>query len=150
MMARWYESLFLVLEELGIGYVAFSPLANGLLSAKYGKDAAFEAGTDYRSVMPQFTPEGLERNRELLELLHRLAEEKQAAPAQISLAWMLCKKPYMVPIPGTRKPDRMRENAGAADIPLTAAEVQKLDAALDGMEMSDVFGGTKVVKGEEE
>lgn len=146
MMARWYESLFLVLEELGIGYVAFSPLANGLLSAKYGKDAAFEAGTDYRSVMPQFTPDGLERNRELLELLHRLAEEKQATPAQISLAWMLCKKPYIVPIPGTRKPDRMRENAGAADILLTAAEVQTLDAALDGMEMSDVFGGTQIKK----
>lgn len=150
MMARWYESLFPVLEELSIGYVAFSPLANGLLSAKYGKDAAFEAGTDYRSVMPQFTPEGLERNRELLELLHRLAEEKQATPAQISLAWMLCKKPYIVPIPGTRKPDRMRENAGAADIQLTAAEVQTLDAALDGMEMSDVFGGTKVIKNKEE
>lgn len=150
MMARWYESLFPVLEELNIGYVAFSPLANGLLSAKYGKDSVFETGTDYRSVMPQFTPEGLERNRELLELLHRLAEEKQAAPAQISLAWMLCKKPYIVPIPGTRRPDRMRENAGAADILLTAAEVQKLDAALDGMEMSDVFGGTKVIKNEEE
>ena len=101
MMARWYESLFPVLEELNIGYVAFSPLANGLLSAKYGKDSVFETGTDYRSVMPQFAPEGLERNRELLELLHRLAEEKQAAPAQISLAWMLCKKPYIVPIPGT-------------------------------------------------
>lgn len=146
MMARWYESLFPVLEELGIGYVAFSPLANGLLSAKYGKDAAFEAGTDYRSVMPQFTPDGLERNRELLELLHRLAEEKQATPAQISLAWMLCKKPYIVPIPGTRKPDRMRENAGAADILLTVAEVQTLDAALDSMEMSDVFGGTQIKK----
>lgn len=150
MMARWYESLFPVLEELNIGYVAFSPLANGVLSAKYGKDAAFEAGTDYRSVMPQFTPEGLERNRELLELLHRLAEEKQATPAQISLAWMLCKKPYIVPIPGTRKPERIRENAGAADIPLTTAEVQTLDAALDGMEMSDVFGGTKVIKNREE
>ena len=74
MMARWYESLFPVLEELGIGYVAFSPLANGLLSARYGKETKFEAGTDYRSVMPQFTPEGMEQNRALLELLHRLAE----------------------------------------------------------------------------
>ena len=148
MMARWYESLFPVLEELGIGYVAFSPLANGLLSARYGKETKFEAGTDYRSVMPQFTPEGMEQNRALLELLHRLAEEKQATPAQISLAWMLRKKPYIVPIPGTRKLERMRENAGSADTVLTASEVQALDNALDTMEMSQVFGGTKIVKQE--
>lgn len=148
MMARWYESLFPVLEELGIGYVAFSPLANGLLSARYGKETKFEAGTDYRSVMPQFTPEGMEQNRALLELLHRLAEEKQATPAQISLAWMLRKKPYIVPIPGTRKLERMRENAGPADTVLTASEVQALDNALDTMEMSQVFGGTKIVKQE--
>lgn len=146
MMARWYESLFPALEELNIGFVAFSPLANGFLSAKYGKDAQFETGTDYRSVMPQFTPEGVERNRELLELLHRLAEEKEATPAQISLAWMLCKKPYIVPIPGTRKLERMRENAAAADISLTASEVQALDNELNNMEMSQVFGGTKIVK----
>ena len=148
MMARWYEDLFPVLEELGIGYVAFSPLANGLLSARYGKETKFEAGTDYRSVMPQFTPEGMEQNRALLELLHRLAEEKQATPAQISLAWMLRKKPYIVPIPGTRKLERMRENAGSADTVLTASEVQALDNALDTMEMSQVFGGTKIVKQE--
>ena len=148
MMARWYESLFPVLEELGIGYVAFSPLANGLLSARYGKETKFEAGTDYRSVMPQFTPEGMEQNRALLELLHRLAEEKQATPAQISLAWMQRKKPYIVPIPGTRKLERMRENAGSADTVLTASEVQALDNALDTMEMSQVFGGTKIVKQE--
>lgn len=146
MMARWYESLFPALEELNIGFVAFSPLANGCLSAKYGKDAQFETGTDYRSVMPQFTPEGVERNRELLELLHRLAEEKEATPAQISLAWMLCKKPYIVPIPGTRKLERMRENAAAADISLTASEVQALGNELNNMEMSQVFGGTKIVK----
>ena len=146
MMARWYEDLFPVLEELGIGYVAFSPLANGLLSAQYGKETKFEAGTDYRSVMPQFTPEGMEQNRALLELLHRLAAEKSATPAQISLAWMLRKKPYIVPIPGTRKLERMRENAGAADTVLTASEVQALDNALDTMEMSQVFGGTKITK----
>lgn len=146
MMARWYESLFPVLEELGIGYVAFSPLANGLLSAQYGKESKFEAGTDYRSAMPQFTPEGMEQNQKLLEMLHRLAREKQATPAQISLAWMLCKKPYIIPIPGTRKPERMRENAGAAEIVLTASEVQALDNALNNMEMSQVFGGTKIIK----
>ena len=119
MMARWHEALFPVLEELGIGYVAFSPLANGFLSARYGKDSAFEPGTDYRSVMPQFAPQALEQNAKLLELLRTVAEGKHATPGQISLAWMLCKKPYLVPIPGTRKPDRLKENAGAADILLT-------------------------------
>lgn len=76
MMARWYESLFPVLEELHIGYVAFSPLANGFLSGKYDKTSKFEAGTDYRSVMPQFQPDSIDQNRALLELLHRLAAEK--------------------------------------------------------------------------
>ena len=144
MMARWHEKLFPVLEELSIGYVAFSPLANGFLSAKYGQDSQFEAGTDYRSAMPQFTPEGVAQNQGLLTLLHRLAEEKNATPAQISLAWMLCKKPYIVPIPGTRKLERMKENAQAADIILTKTEVQRLDEALDTVGMSDVFGGSKV------
>lgn len=142
MMARWYEELFPMLEELNIGYVAFSPLANGFLSGKYGKDSVFEAGTDYRSVMPQFTTEGIDKNASLLALLQGMAEEKQATPAQISLAWMLCKKPYIVPIPGTRKLNRLEENAGASEIFLTKEEVEALDQALSSMEMSDVFGGT--------
>lgn len=146
MMARWHECLFPVLEELNIGFAAFSPLANGLLSGRYNKDSRFDAGTDYRSVMPQFSAAAMDQNRALLDLLHRLAEEKAATPAQISLAWMLCKKPYIVPIPGSRKLERLEENAGAADIPLTEAEVRELDAALDGMELSDVFGGTKIKK----
>lgn len=146
MMARWYENLFPVLEELGIGYVAFSPLANGFLSGRYGKDAKFEAGTDYRSVMPQFTPKAIDQNRKLLELLQTVAEEKHATPGQISLAWMLCKKPYLVPIPGTRKPERLEENAGAADIRLSERDIEVLDRQLDTMEMSDVFGGTRTVQ----
>lgn len=146
MMARWYEELFPVLEELNIGYVAFSPLANGFLSGKYGKDSVFEAGTDYRSVMPQFTTEGIDKNASLLALLQGMAEEKQATPAQISLAWMLCKKPYIVPIPGTRKLNRLEENAGASEILLTKEEVEALDQALSSMEMSDVFGGTPTKK----
>lgn len=146
MMARWYEELFPTLEEMHIGYVAFSPLANGLLSGRYDKASRFEAGTDYRSVMPQFQPEGIDQNRALLDLLNRLAGEKNATPAQISLAWMLCKKPYIVPIPGTRKAERLQENAGAADIRLSAAEVQTIDIALSGMEMSQVFGGSRVVQ----
>lgn len=146
MMARWYEELFPVLEELHIGYVAFSPLANGFLSGTYDKHSRFEAGTDYRSVMPQFQPENIDRNRGLLELLNHLAQEKNATPAQISLAWMLCKKPYIVPIPGTRKFGRLTENAGASEILLSAEEVGSIDKALDSMEMSQVFGGSPIVK----
>lgn len=146
MMYRDYEPLFPALEELGVGLVAFSPMANGFLSGAYGRDSKFEPGADYRSVMPQFTPEAADRNRVLLELLRATAERKSATPAQVSLAWMLCKKPYIVPIPGTRKPERLRENAGAADAELTAAEVRALDEALDGMELSQVFGGSKITK----
>lgn len=146
MMARWYEALFPVLEELGIGYVAFSPMANGLLSGKYGKDTVFGGHEDYRSVMPQYQPENIERNRELLKLLQNTAAEKNATSAQISLAWMLCKKPYMVPIPGTRKPERLTENLGAADVKLTAEEVAALDAALNRIPMSEVYGGAPVIQ----
>jgi aryl-alcohol dehydrogenase-like predicted oxidoreductase len=146
MMARWYETLFPALEELGIGYVAFSPMANGLLSGKYGKDTVFGGHEDYRSVMPQYQPDNIEKNRELLDLLQYTAEEKNATPAQISLAWMLCKKPYIVPIPGTRRPERLTENLGAANVELTAAEVAALDEALDRIPMSEVYGGAPVIQ----
>lgn len=144
MMARHYESLFPVLEELGIGLVAFSPMANGFLTGQYGKGQHFDAATDYRSAMPQFTDEAVDQNAALLKLLNDMAAEKHATPAQISLAWMLCKRPWIVPIPGTRKEQRMKENAGAADVQLTPDEVRALDDALDHMEMSAVFGGTAV------
>ncbi|MDR0693870.1 MAG: aldo/keto reductase [Prevotellaceae bacterium] len=143
MMARHHETLFPTLEELNIGYVAFSPIANGFLTGKYDANSTFEPGNDYRTVMPQFSAEGVEKNGELLTLLNRIAESKSATPAQISLAWMLCKKPWIVPIPGSRKAERMKENAGAANITLTANEVQSLDDALDTMPMSEVFGGIK-------
>lgn len=146
MMARWHESLFPLLEELQIGYVAFSPLANGFLSAKYGRNTVFDGVYDYRSMMPQFSADGIEKNKSLLELLHKIAVEKQVTSAQISLAWMLCKKPYIVPIPGTRKAERLKENAGAAEVLLTMEEVAALDQALDTMEMSEVFGGSKIVE----
>lgn len=144
MMARQHEALFPVLEELHIGFVAFSPMANGLLTGAYGKDSRFDPRLDYRSAMPQFIPEAAEQNRALLQLLRDLAERKRATPAQISLAWMLCKKPYIVPIPGSRKVERMRENAGAAEVVLYPAEVEALDKALDTIPMSAVFGGTAV------
>ena len=144
MMARRHEALFPALEELNVGFVAFSPMANGLLTGAYGRDAAFDPKLDYRSAMPQFAPEAAEQNQKLLELLRDLAERKRATPAQISLSWMLCKKPYIVPIPGSRRVERMRENAGAAAVPLSPAEVETLDKILDTIPMSAVFGGTPI------
>ena len=144
MMARWYESLFPVLEELGIGYVAFSPRANGILTGAYRAGETY-AADDYRSRMPQYSPEAFEANRKLFEVLNQLARQKEATPAQISLAWMLCKKPYIVPIPGSRKAERIQENAGAAEIRLTGEEVAAIDQSLNSMEMSGVYGGAKIL-----
>lgn len=142
MMYRDYEKLFPVLEELHVGFVAFSPLANGFLTARYRDTSQFEQSpADYRTAMPQFSKEGVEQNKELLTLIENTAEEKHATPAQISLAWMLTKRPYIVPIPGSRKEGRIRENLEAADIHLTKEEVSRIDDALDHMTMSQVFGG---------
>lgn len=143
MMARHYENLFPTLEELGIGYVAFSPLANGFLSGKYDKGSVFDEKYDYRSRMPQFKDEAIDENQKLLELLGQLALEKQATAAQISLAWMICKKPYIVPIPGTTKVSRLKENFEASNILLNEDEIKKIDDILDKIPMSKVFGGTK-------
>ena len=144
MMYRDYEALFPVLEELQIGFVAFSPLANGLLSAQYNKDSKFEKGTDYRSAMPQFTPEAFDKNEEMIRYIKAMADKKNATPAQISLAWMLAKEPWIVPIPGTRKYGRLIENAQAAEVSLSRQEVEDLDRMLDTVPMSGVFGGSKV------
>ena len=144
MMYRDYEALFPVLQELNIGFVAFSPLANGFLPARYNKDSKFEKGTDYRSVMPQFTPEGMEKNKGMIAYLMDLADRKNATPAQISLAWMLAKEPWIVPIPGTRKYSRLIENARAAEVKLEEQEVKELDRMLDTVPMSEVFGGSRV------
>lgn len=146
MMARQNEVLFPVLEELNIGFVAFSPMANGFLTGKYNKDSKFDAKTDYRSMMPQFKEEAYEQNKKLLQLLWDMAAEKNATPAQISLAWMICKKDYIAPIPGTTKLVRLEENAKAADIQLTQEEIKNLDEVLVSIKMSEVFGGTKIVK----
>lgn len=146
MMARWHETLFPVLEELGIGLMAFSPLANGLLTECYNAQTLFDTQTDFRSTMPQFTADSFEKNRHLFALINLLADTHRATPAQVSLAWMLCKRPWIVPIPGTRRLNRLKENAGAADITFTKEEVRAIDEALDGMEMSEVFGGLKVKK----
>ena len=111
---------------------------------QYGKDAEFAKGTDYRSIMPQFSPEGIDKNQELIKLLLDMAEKKHATPAQISLAWMLAKKPWIVPIPGTRKYDRLVENAQSTDVILTDLEVKTFDQILETIPMSEVFGGSKI------
>lgn len=146
MMARWHESLFPVLEELGVGFVAFSPLANGLLTACYTAQSKFDVQTDYRASMPQFRKESFEQNRPLFALISRLADEHHATPSQISLAWMMNKHPWLVPIPGTRHLCRLKENAGAADIKLTTEIIQQIDASLEYMKMSEVFGGSPIKK----
>lgn len=143
MMYRDYEKLFSVLEKLNVGFVAFSPLANGLLTAKYDEKSSFPDG-DYRNNMPQFQRNAFVENQKLMELLEKTAIRHQATPAQISLAWMIDKKPYIVPIPGTRKTERLIENAEASELILTQEEVRKLDDALENMRMSEVFGGHKV------
>lgn len=145
MMARWYENLFPVLEELQIGFVAFSPLANGFLSDAFKKGEIFEEG-DYRNFMPQYKEKNYDANRELLELMRTLAAEKNATPAQIALAWMINKKPYIVPIPGSRKTERIRENLESGNIVLSAKEIADIDNRLDQIQTSDVFGGSPVKK----
>lgn len=141
-MARWHESLLPVCEELGIGFVAYSPLANGLLTNCYAADTKFDPATDFRASMPQYRPESFEKNRTLFSLLEQLADEHHATASQVSLAWMMNKRPPIVPIPGTRHLCRLKENIGAADIYLTDEEVKVIDTALDNMEMSEVFGGS--------
>lgn len=141
MLARWYESLFPVLEELGVALVAFSPLANGVLSSHF--ETHFDSPTDYRNGMPQFSPEGVEKNQVLLNLLERLAAEKGGTPAQVAMAWLLAKKPYLVPIPGSRREERLQENFGAVRLRFTAAEMAELDARLASMDLR-VYGGSVV------
>lgn len=143
MMARWHESLFPVLEELGVGFVAFSPMANGLLTGCYNAQSEFDRKTDFRASMPQYSKESFEKNQALFDLINHLAAQYDATPAQISLAWMINKG--IVPIPGTRKVTRLEENVGSAAIEMTTDELKRIDTALDSMEMSEVFGGSRIV-----
>ncbi|MCH5194976.1 MAG: aldo/keto reductase [Oscillospiraceae bacterium] len=139
MLAREHEKLFPVLEELNVAFVAFSPLGNGFLSGKYDENSKFEDGVDFRSHMPQYTKDGFEAGRELMELLGKMAEEKNATSGQISLAWMMCKKPYIIPIPGSRKEERLKENIGSKDVILSDKEIAVIDDLLDKMNMP-VYG----------
>lgn len=143
MMARWNESLFPVLEELNVAFVAFSPMANGFLTGAYSHNTRFEGAQDYRDGMPQYTEEGERRAEPLMRFVRELAELHAATPAQVSLSWMLEKKPYIIPIPGSRKPERLLENFGAAEVGLTDDEVAKIDGLLNGLDLM-VFGGHAV------
>jgi aryl-alcohol dehydrogenase-like predicted oxidoreductase len=116
------------LEELGIGLVPFSPLGRGFLTGKIDENTHFDSA-DFRSTNPRFTPEARKANRTLVDLLARIAGRKKATPAQIALAWLLAQKPWIVPIPGTTKLQRMEENVGAADIDLAPEDLQEIDIA---------------------
>ena len=116
------------LEELGIGFVPFSPLGRGFLTGKINENTTFDS-TDLRNTLPRFTPEALEVNQALIELLGKIAERKKATPAQIALAWLLAQKPWIVPIPGTTKLKRLEENIGAVAIELTLDDLREIDSA---------------------
>ncbi|NTJ11770.1 aldo/keto reductase [Rhizobium lusitanum] len=113
-------------EELGIGLVAYSPLGKGFLTGAMGKDSKI-AENDFRKILPRFTPEAMEKNQALIDLIRRVADEKKASPAQIALAWLLAQKPWIVPIPGTTKLHRLEENLAAAEVQLTSRDLAELD-----------------------
>ena len=123
------EVLLPALEELGIGFVPFSPLGKGFLTGTISKDAKFDK-SDFRSIVPRFTPAALAANQALVDLLKRVAEEKKTTPAQIALAWLLSQKPWIVPIPGTTKLSRLEENIGAANVELAGSDLGGINAAL--------------------
>jgi aryl-alcohol dehydrogenase-like predicted oxidoreductase len=116
------------LEELGIGFVPFSPLGKGFLTGKIDENTTFDS-TDFRNIVPRFTPEARKVNQTLVELLHKIATQKNATPAQIALAWLLAQKPWIVPIPGTTKLNRMEENLGASAIELTPDDLSEIEIA---------------------
>jgi len=124
------KELFPALEELGIGFVPFSPLGKGFLTGTIQKEASF-GKTDFRSIVPRFTPENIKANQVLVNLIKEVSVNKGATPAQVALAWVLAQKPWIVPIPGTRNMKRLEENLGAANVKLSEQEVATLNEALD-------------------
>jgi len=116
------------LEELGIGFVPYSPLGKGFLTGKIDENAKFDS-SDFRSTLPRFTPDALKANQALIDLLASIAERKKATPAQIALAWLSAQKPWIVPIPGTTKLHRLEENIGAVSVELTPGDLRDIDAA---------------------
>ncbi len=128
----WWRSpeaeLLSTLDELGIGFVPYSPLGKGFLTGKIDETTTF-ASTDFRNSLPRFTPEARKANQALIDVLRTIGERKKATPAQIALAWLLAQKPWIVPIPGTKKQARLEENLGAAAIELTADDLREIDSA---------------------
>ena len=122
------EEVLPTLEELGIGFVPFSPLGKGFLTGKINENTKFDS-TDFRNVVPRFTPEARKANQALVDLLSKVAERKKATPAQIALAWLLAQKPWIVPIPGTTKLERLEENIGAAALELTPDDLREIEGA---------------------
>jgi aryl-alcohol dehydrogenase-like predicted oxidoreductase len=121
------ERVLPTLEELGIGFVPFSPLGRGFLTGKVSENTAFDS-TDLRNTLPRFTPEARKANQALVDLLGKIAERKKATPAQIALAWLLAQKPWIVPIPGTTKLHRLEENIGAVAVELTSEDLREIDS----------------------
>ena len=141
MMARWHEHLIDVCQELGITYIAFSPLANGALTGAYHSQADFKDDQqDFRRNMPQYSQTGMIKTNALLEVISQVAKKHHATNAQISLAWMLHKFPHLIPIPGSRKVDRLSSNFQAGNIQLLETDIQMIDHQLEQMEF-EVFGG---------
>src|SRR6516225_5474046 len=122
------EEILPTLEELGIGFVPFSPLGKGFLTGAIKEDTQFDK-TDFRNIVPRFTPENRKANQALVDLLSEVAQRKKANPAQIALAWLLAQKPWIVPIPGTTKLHRLEENLGAANVQLTSEDLRQIDEA---------------------
>jgi aryl-alcohol dehydrogenase-like predicted oxidoreductase len=122
------ESVIPMLEELGIGFVPFSPLGKGFLTGKIDANTKFDS-TDFRNTVPKFSEENRKKNQGLVDVITDFAKEKKAMPAQIALAWLLAKKPWIVPIPGTTKSDRLEENLGAADVQLSESDITALEEA---------------------
>jgi aryl-alcohol dehydrogenase-like predicted oxidoreductase len=114
------------LEELGIGFVPFSPLGKGFLTGKIDEKTTFDS-TDFRNIVPRFTPEARKANKALVDLLSVIAARKKVTPAQLALAWLLAQKPWIVPIPGTTKLERLEENIGAVALELSADELREID-----------------------
>ncbi len=134
------ETYFPLCEELGITYVSACPLAKGYLSNRYPAGTKYREG-DWRADINLFREDGIEHNRDLMELIIKYAEKKQATPAQIALAWEITKKPYLVPIPGTTKKDRVKENFDAVNVELTAEEMQEIERALSFMDIAPMGRG---------
>ena len=128
------EHLLPALEELGIGFVPFSPLGRGFLTGKIDEHTTFDS-TDFRNIVPRFTPEARRANQALVDLLDRIAEHKQSTTAQIALAWLLAQKPWIVPIPGTTKLQRLEENLGAVNIELTNDDLREIEEAASHIEI---------------